>query len=191
MSSPKQQQHHHHPSRFSHRLPFCVASGNSFRLSATDVDSDAGGGHRRERRLRQFFWHERLSVAMALSKLKHHTSRGHRKDRAGRTHELYFTATFRKRLPPGFLATLSGRAAEATGPGSAAHHGAGCRFRCTCGADGGTVAEPRAVLRHASKCCLTMFLREQLFAIRSWRNSKWKCRRSFPLPCCSGFWSRT
>ena len=50
-----------------------------------DVDrDDAGGGtgsarRRRERRLR----HERMAVAMALSKFKHHSSRGQRKDRAG------------------------------------------------------------------------------------------------------------
>ena len=38
---------------------------------------------RRQRRLRQWIRHERPSVAMALSEKKHHTSRGHRKDRAG------------------------------------------------------------------------------------------------------------
>ena len=53
-----------------------------------DVDSVSGGGtgsarRRRERRLRQFLRHERLSVAMALSEKKHHTSSGQRKDRAG------------------------------------------------------------------------------------------------------------
>ena len=57
-------------------------------LSAMDVDRVSGGGtgsarRRRERRLRQFLRHERLSVAMALSEKKHHTSRGQRKDRAG------------------------------------------------------------------------------------------------------------
>ena len=57
-------------------------------LSAMDVDSVSGGGtgsarRRRERRLRQFLRHERLSVAMALSEKNHHTSRGQRKDRAG------------------------------------------------------------------------------------------------------------
>ena len=57
-------------------------------LSAMDVDSVSSGGtgsarRRRERRLRQFLRHERLSVAMALSEKNHHTSRGQRKDRAG------------------------------------------------------------------------------------------------------------
>ena len=32
---------------------------------------------------------------------------------------------------------------------------------------------------------------ELLFASRSWRNSWWKCRRSSPIPRCSGLWSRT
>ena len=49
-----------------------------------DVDSAlTAARRRRERRLRQFLRHERLSVAMALSGKKHHTSRGQRKDRAG------------------------------------------------------------------------------------------------------------
>ena len=48
-----------------------------------DVDSVSAARRRRERRLRQFLRHERLSVAMALSEKKHHTSRGQRKDRAG------------------------------------------------------------------------------------------------------------
>ena len=48
-----------------------------------DADSVSAARRRRERRLRQFLCHERLSVAMALSEKKHHTSRGQRKDRAG------------------------------------------------------------------------------------------------------------
>ena len=45
-----------------------------------------------------------------------------------------------------------------------------------------------------SKCprsCLMMSPCELRFAIRSWRNSWWKCRRSYPFPRCSGWWSRT
>ena len=48
-----------------------------------DVDSVSVARRRRERRLRQFLRHERLSVAMALSEKKHHTSRGQRQDMAG------------------------------------------------------------------------------------------------------------
>ena len=47
-----------------------------------EVDS-VSAARRRQRRLRQFLRHERLSVAMALSEKKHHISRGQRKDRAG------------------------------------------------------------------------------------------------------------
>ena len=32
---------------------------------------------------------------------------------------------------------------------------------------------------------------ERQFASRSWRNSWWKCRRSFLGPCCSSLWSKT
>ena len=45
-----------------------------------------------------------------------------------------------------------------------------------------------------SKCprsCPMMSLCEPLFAIRSWRNSWWKCRRSYPILPCSGLWSST
>ena len=38
---------------------------------------------RRQRRLRQWLRHERLSVAMALAETQHRTSRGHKKARAG------------------------------------------------------------------------------------------------------------
>ena len=45
-----------------------------------------------------------------------------------------------------------------------------------------------------SKCqrsCLRTFLCAPWCAIRSWRNSWWKCRRLYPFPCCSGLGSRT
>ena len=49
-----------------------------------DVDSAPGAAmRRRQRRLRQFLRHERLSVAMALAEKLHHTSRGQRFARAG------------------------------------------------------------------------------------------------------------
>ena len=42
-----------------------------------EVDSAPGAARRmRERRLRQFLRHERLTVAMALAEKLHHTSRG-------------------------------------------------------------------------------------------------------------------
>ena len=46
-------------------------------------DEHGAARRRRERRLRQFLRHERLTVAMVLSEKKHHTSRGQRTDRTG------------------------------------------------------------------------------------------------------------
>ena len=69
-----------------------------------DVERDAGGGtgsarRRRERRLRSTLRHERMSVAMAFAESTHHSAQRQKTARAGeRRHELYFTATFRKRL---------------------------------------------------------------------------------------------
>ena len=49
-----------------------------------DVDSGCGAAmRRRQRRLRQWLRHERLSVAMALAESQHHTSRGQKTARAG------------------------------------------------------------------------------------------------------------
>ena len=48
-----------------------------------DVGGATGAARRRQRRLRQFLRHERLSVAMALAESQHHTSRGQKKARAG------------------------------------------------------------------------------------------------------------
>ena len=44
---------------------------------------DSAAARRRQRRLRQFLRHERLSVAMALAESQHHTSRGQKTARAG------------------------------------------------------------------------------------------------------------
>ena len=52
---------------------------------------------RRERRLRQFLRHERLTVAMVLSEKEHHTSRSQRKDRTrGEEYATHCTAKVRK-----------------------------------------------------------------------------------------------
>ena len=48
-----------------------------------DLAGTGAARRRRERRLRQFMRHERLSVAMALAEYSHHTSRGQRVARAG------------------------------------------------------------------------------------------------------------
>ena len=82
--------------------------GNSFRPLIMEVGA---ARRRRERRLRQFLGHERLSVAVALSELKHHTSRGQRKDRAGGWYETHYTAMFRENpLPAGALQLVPRRA---------------------------------------------------------------------------------
>ena len=41
------------------------------------------------------------------------------------------------------------------------------------------------------RSCLSMSPCARLCASRSWQNSWWKCRRSFPIPRCSGLWSST
>ena len=41
------------------------------------------------------------------------------------------------------------------------------------------------------RSCLSMSLCARPCALRSWPNSWWKCRRSFPLPRYSGLWSST
>ena len=66
-----------------------------------DVDSALGAAmRRRQRRLRQFLRHERLSVAMALAEKLHHTSRGQRFARAGEMGREEHDALRRQRHPP-------------------------------------------------------------------------------------------
>ena len=92
-------------------------------VDVMDVDSARGAARRRrERRLRQFLRHERLTVAMVLSEKKHHFSRGQRKDRSGGA-----SCTTR----PSSTATLSGLAVGATGVGPEAHHGQFCELAPT------------------------------------------------------------
>ena len=53
----------------------CANCENSFMLSNMAVDSAPGAAmRRRQRKLRQFLRHERLSVAMALAEFTHHTA---------------------------------------------------------------------------------------------------------------------
>ena len=107
-----------------------------------NVDIASAAQRRRERRLRQFLRHERLSVAMALPEKKHHTSRGQRKDRAGRwvrdvLHGQVPGAPTRSRrrspAVPGHPVCVS---RGATGEGPAVHRRA-ARRRRTHGADSG------------------------------------------------------
>ena len=61
---------------------------------------DSAATRRRQRRLRQFLRHERLSVAVALAEMQHHTApHGQMTARAGEDHELNYTATVRTHPP--------------------------------------------------------------------------------------------
>ena len=85
-------------------LSVCCLQENSFKLSVSmDVDSAPGAAmRRRQRRLRQFLRHERLSVAMALAEKLHHTFRGQRFARAGEEgHEEHFAPRRQKPLSRG------------------------------------------------------------------------------------------
>ena len=104
-------------------------------VDMVNVDSASAARRRRERRLRQFLRHERLSVAMALSEKKHHTSRGQRMDRAGGwVRDVLHSQVLGAPTPQPELFQLfedepGGRAAGASGGGSAPHCGAACRHR--------------------------------------------------------------
>ena len=95
MQSPKQQQQllllqlqhllqQHKP--FPARVPIFMSRLEKTALAVDvviDVDSALGAAmRRRQRRLRQFLRHERLTVAMALAEKMHHTSRGQKTARA-------------------------------------------------------------------------------------------------------------
>ena len=68
---------------------------------STHNAEDAGTAmRRRQRRLRQWLRHERLSVAMALAHFTHHSSRGQRMARVGGGHEKKYTAEFRRHPHP-------------------------------------------------------------------------------------------
>ena len=72
-------------------------------MSTAGVDIAAGAARRRrERRLRSWLKHERMTVAMALAEMKHHTApRGPKMARAGEEEsETKYTAKFRTTPPP-------------------------------------------------------------------------------------------
>ena len=54
-----------------------------------------------------------------------------------------------------------------------------------------TSACSRAGCRSAQRSCSMTSLCALFCATRSWRNSWWKCQRSFPFLPCSGLWSST
>ena len=50
---------------------------------------------------------------------------------------------------------------------------------------------PEQVIKVSTVACVHPALLAQSSVLRSWLNSWWKCRRSFPVRRCSGLWSRT
>ena len=71
-------------------------------LASVREANATAAARRRQRRLRQFLRHERLSVDMALAEMEHHSApRGWKKARAEEEdHELNYTATVRTHPPP-------------------------------------------------------------------------------------------
>ena len=105
--------HHHHPppptttTTRARRFKRSYTSDNrSLLLSQAGAmfgardDGEGAARRRRERRLRSWLKHERLSVAMALSEYKHHSSRGQRKDRAGEEGHRDENVAPRRQKPP-------------------------------------------------------------------------------------------
>ena len=69
----------------------------AFMLAAARAANESGAARRRQRRLRQWLRHERLSVAMALAESQHHTApRGLRMARARGEESVMNTATGQK-----------------------------------------------------------------------------------------------
>ena len=104
---------------------FFLSVSRAVAMSDREPAGEGAARRRRERRLRQWARHEKLSVQMALSEYKHHSSRGQRKDRAGREVRVVpHGGSPGSTSPPGrFPATLSGCAAGATCGDGAAHRG--------------------------------------------------------------------
>ena len=131
-------------------------------LVSVRAANESGAARRRQRRLRQWLRHERLSVAMALAECQHHAApRGQSMARAGGEESEMNTATGQKTPLPRAASTvhfdlfdegdvLAARPTplvevRATAGGSAAHRGVhrrccahGTDPRCACAAFGGT-----------------------------------------------------
>ena len=96
---PKQQQQPQQPQQ--PKFPLERFFFEDFMMSNSRVDIAAGAARRRRERLRSMLRHERMSVAMALAEVSHHTApRGQRTARAGVWgREMHYTATFRDPPP--------------------------------------------------------------------------------------------
>ena len=116
----------------------------AFMLAAARAANETGAARTRQRRLRQWLRHERLSVAMALAEMQHHTApRRPKKATAGEGgSELNHTASIRETPPlqpelfdlssdeePGGSWSDRLVGVRSTGGGTAAHRGAAFRHR--------------------------------------------------------------
>ena len=183
-------------------------------MLASVRDANAtGAARRRQRRLRQWLRHERLSVAMALAESQHHTApRGQKKARAREGgSELQYTATFQKTRPPQpelfqlpagdgqhlCLRSLARRHGFCSAPWSPSSRlSCRCRFlmsrcrrwRTSWRTSSSSLTCFFLLLPSRLSKCPRIFFRtksrsELRSGIRCWWNSWWKCR----LSCLSPF----
>ena len=148
-------------------LIFCETScGRPIVLHATGA-----ARRRRERRLRAYMRYARMGVEMALAECQHHSAQRQKKARFWEEErEMHCTAAFRTTVPPpepelfelfeepgGVRPNLLLEpqvSQERVLQHTREHAGAICPFdsRCSCSADGGSVAEYRSVLRRTPTC---------------------------------------
>ena len=90
---PKQQQQQQKQAVCPKSALFCVTCCG---MDLREQPISGAAQRRRQRRLRSWLRHERMTVAMALAERTHHSSRGQTIARAGEWgHELNYTATIR------------------------------------------------------------------------------------------------
>ena len=142
-------------------------------------DGEGAARRRRERHLRLWLKHERQSVAMALSEYNHHSQED--RGRTGlerRSTGTKYVAPRRQKslLPwvPGHPLWVS-RGGHRNGSSSAPWSSS----PTSCPWSRFWIFLCRRWWNSCRTLCALLFL------IRSWRNSWWKCRRSYPSPCCS------
>ena len=218
-SSPLPTPPHHHQgsNRFALLLVSLFCSNLDGWLAMAERD-DAGGGtgsarRRRERRLRSFLRHERMSVAKALAESTHHSAQRQKTARAGERARVELYGDDPEQLPPRrqVQSTSFSTSMKHLPPGAPCLTGSrrsGCRsgisgtpwsrssphrcsmFLCRCWKNScWSMSSRRTMSRYPSrlsKCPRSSSTSSQCelsFASRSWR--------SCPFPRFSGLWSRT
>ena len=168
--------------RFARDHFLCVAVMDESSRRPRQVDGDGAAKRRRLRRLRSWWRHEQQTVAAVLATFQHHSApRGPRTARTGGERETNHTATLRKMLPPrdGFCGTWWDICPRLLLMSLCRRWWTSCRTL--------SISSPhfRMILSRLSKCprsCLSMSLCARPRALRSWWNSWWKYRRSYPTP---------